>query len=85
MKKPDPSYSFYALSRFEYKYKCINCGAYVKKGDLSCYRCGHVFSESEVNIMVANYKQNKEKNGHHTFYFVLIMLVILGVIILPNI
>lgn len=85
MKKLDPSHSFYTLSSLSHKYKCVNCGAYIKKGDLSCYRCGHIFSELDVNLMVKQHQQNKDENGHHTIYFVIIMLIILGIIILPNI
>jgi len=84
MKKTDPNHSFYALNSLWHKYKCIKCGAYIEKGELSCYRCGHVFSASDVESMKGFYQKNKAENWHHLIYFVLFMLVFLGLIILVN-
>ncbi len=82
MKKRDPSFSFFALNSLCYKYKCVNCGAYIKKGDLECYRCGHEFSNDDVEKMISYYKVSSTGNGHHIIFFVLFMAFVLGILLI---
>lgn len=80
MKRNKEEYPYLCEDRLKYIYKCVNCGAYVKKGTVECYRCNHKFSSSDVDTMVRHYEANYAKNWHHKVYFVLFMLFVLGLL-----
>ncbi|GAB3021066.1 hypothetical protein GCM10027098_15600 [Bowmanella dokdonensis] len=72
------SYPYWDEERLKYKFKCLTCGTYVKRGTRKCYKCNSWFSQADVEEMIQYYKENKRKNWHHIFYFVLITSSILA-------
>lgn len=80
MKNKNEGYPFLHDSRLRYKYKCISCGAYVKRGTKECYRCFHEFSPDDVNHMIEHYRSNYAQNWRHKIYFILFMLFVLALL-----
>jgi hypothetical protein len=79
-RKEKAEYPYLSEDRLSYIYKCIHCGAYIKKGIKECYRCHHTFTERDVDIMIHQYRENDRKNWHHKLYFILFMLLILAML-----
>lgn len=61
--KNKKEYPYLCESRLSYIYRCVECGAFIKKGMQECYRCEHIFSKDDVDIMIKQYRKNYKKTG----------------------
>ena len=68
-------------STLSHIYKCRKCGYSVWNGLRKCEQCHHSFTTEDVEEMKSNYVKNLNKDGHHLYYFIMIIIFILGLLL----